>query len=267
MGGVKFDINEYEFQSFSGNSDVEGAVDYNFSDLDNETLKVESKEHQEVIMRDRKAADKVNFKISPIVKEHRGIYSQENDEKEKRIQAEIHRRLEILRNEAISQGREEGLKKGREEVFTQLRISVDEKILPFSAMIKDVLEVKSKLVNEQKKEIYELVKNLTKWILLRELKDDGKYIERLLEKLIVELKSKSNLLIQVNQKQFETMPKVLERVKEKIGGIDNVRIEIDYDIDENGIVIESDNCIINGTLDEQFKNLEKLFDQGPENHG
>ena len=95
---------------------------------------------------------------------------------------------------------------------------------------------------------------------LKELSSDEEYIERLLERLIQEIETKDNLLIQVNKTKFDAMPEVLERVEERIGALKNVRVEIDYDIEnENGIIIESANGIINGSMEQQLRSLDKLF--------
>ncbi|MCK6596009.1 MAG: flagellar assembly protein FliH, partial [Bacteriovoracaceae bacterium] len=105
------------------------------------------------------------------------------------------------------------------------------------------------------------IKNLTKWITLKELDNDGKYLERLMEKLLLEIQTRSNLLIQVNMNDFQKMPEVLEVVQARLGEIKNVRIEIDPAIETRGLIVESDNGIINATLEEQFKGLDKLFEQ------
>ena len=55
------------------------------------------------------------------------------------------------------------------------------------------------------------------------------------------------------------MPEVLDHLHEKLGELENVRVEVDYDIEGPGIILESQNGIINGTLKEQFNSLDKLF--------
>ena len=126
-------------------------------------------------------------------------------------------------------------------------------------MVNFVLQTQEEIINQQKSEIYLLLKNLAKWIVLRELKDDGQYISRLLERLVQEMQVKSNLLIKVNKKSFEGMEEVLETVQDNLGKLNNVRVEVDYDVSENGLIVEADNGIIDGTLEEQFKKLDELF--------
>ena len=64
----------------------------------------------------------------------------------------------------------------------------------------------------------------------------------------------------MNSSDFKEMPEVLAHVQSRLGELKNVRVEIDSAILTSGIVIESDNGIINATLEEQFKSLDKLFE-------
>jgi flagellar assembly protein FliH len=253
------DIEEYTFQSFSATATESDEVsEYSFSEFDGKSIR-EIEEHQAAIKLERNHAKESSFKIAPIVLEHRGIKDQIDEEREDRIRDEVEKRVEAIRDEAYRIGHEEGVHAGREEVFEQTRLATEEKLTTLTSMINEVLKTKVELVDRQKKQIYGMVRNLTKWVILRELKDDGVYIQNLLEKLILELQAKSNLLIHVDQKSFELMPDVLEVVQKRFGELVNVRVEIDYDIEGPGIVLESDNGIINGSLIEQFKSLDKLF--------
>ena len=56
------------------------------------------------------------------------------------------------------------------------------------------------------------------------------------------------------------MPEVLEVVQGKLGELTNTRVEIDYDIEAPGIVVESQNGIVNGSLKTQLDSLDKLFE-------
>ncbi len=254
------EVSEYEFQSFSTSNIPAGEVtNFEFSEIG--SLKAPSEDkHQKIIKIERDFAEKNDFKIAPIVKEHRGITKQVLKERELRIEQEVERRVQELKEEAYNVGYNEGMASGREEVFSQNRASSEEKIQNLTNMIVEVLGTRSDLLVTQKKQVYSLVRILTKWVILRELSDDGKYIENLLEKLITEMQTKSNLLVHVDEKSFEQMPEVLKVVQDKVGELTNVRVEIDYDIDGPGIVLECDKGILNGTINEQMKSLDKLFE-------
>ncbi|OUR96197.1 hypothetical protein A9Q84_07510 [Halobacteriovorax marinus] len=254
------EVTDYEFKSFAVNEDMSGEVKlFEFQEVGKLSSRQENLQ-DEIVKLERNFSEKSDFQISPIVKEHRGFNKQVSKERELRIEEEVKRRVSALKEQAYREGFDEGMQNGREEIISQSRVASEEKLQTLTSMIVEVLATKSDLLLNQKKQIYSLVRVISKWVVLKELKDDGTYIERLLEKLIMEMQTKSNLLIHVDQQSFEQMPDILQTVQEKVGELTNVRIEIDYDIEGPGIVLECDKGILNGTLVEQMKSLDKLFE-------
>ncbi len=252
------DVSEYQFQDLKGTPLNESTTDYEFQDI-NKVSPRQEEEHERTIKIERDHAARSNFKVAPIVREHRGMIQQEENERENQIQNEVNRRLLRIEEEAYAKGFERGQQDGRDEVFRETQAATDEKIQTLSEMVNDVLRTKSEMLKNERLQVYETVKTLTKWIILRELKDDGEYIERLLEKLILEMQTKSNLLIHVNQSSFDGMSEVLEEVQNRLGELTNVRVEMDHGLDLPGLVLQSENGILNGRIGVQFKNLDKLF--------
>ena len=254
-------VTDYKFTAFT-DSDVEADVvkTFEFKPLFDKAQTIGRKDFQKTIKIERTNAQNSQFKISSLVEEHRGLKDQAEAEYEARVQAEVELRVRAIQEDAFKAGFDEGISQGREEIFNEMRNVVDQKLDNFSQMVTDVLKTQEDILELQKKEIYELIKNLSKWIILRELKEDGEYVERLFEKLLVEIQARSNLLVLVNEERFKGMPEILEHVGARLGQLKNVRIEIDSSVDPQGMIIESDNGIINATMEEQFKSLDKLFE-------
>jgi flagellar assembly protein FliH len=255
------EVTKYEFHAFNEVEDgAENVKLFEFKPLLTNAQTLDKSDFQRLIKNEREAAKGSSFKVNPIVEEYRGFKEQESREYEERVEEEVKRRLAEIQDEAFKVGFDEGVNQGREEVFVQMRSVVDQKLENFSQMITAVLTTQEDILAKQKTEMYLLLRTLAKWIVLRELKEDGKYIERLLEKLLLEMQVRSNLLIQVNTNDFSQMPEILEHVQGRLGEIKNVRIEMDAHVSVNGIVVESDNGIINASMEEQFKSLDKLFE-------
>jgi flagellar assembly protein FliH len=257
---LKDKVAKYEFEPlFDDSIAKEEFRDFEFKTLKKDQV-IDIQEHERVIRKERSNATKSSFAIAPIVREHRGMNRQEELEKQRLIQEEVERQLIRIQEQAYKEGFEKGLKDGKEEVFNETRAGVEQKLEALGEMVEVALQTQYELLNRERTGVHKTIKNLTKWVILKELKDDGDYVIRLLEKLISELQVKNNLLIQIDPKSFAEMPDILELVQERIGGLKNVRMECDYDIEGPGIIIESDNGIINGTLKEQFASLNKLFE-------
>lgn len=261
MGKTTAQVTDYKFHNFNEIEEGSDSVKlFEFKPLLTAAQTIEKNEFQKVIKTEREFAKTSMFKVNPIVEEYRGFKDQEEREYEDRVEAEVARRVAEIQDEAFKAGFDEGVNQGREEIFVEMRSVVDQKLENVSQMVTNVLKTQENILAKQKTEMYQLLRNLSKWIVLRELQEDGKYIERLLERLLLEMQVRNNLLIQVNTEDFASMPEVLEHVQGRLGEMKNVRIEIDSTVKTRGIVIESENGIINATMEEQFKSLDKLFE-------
>jgi len=259
LGENQVEVEDYVFAQFEESRSNGNVLSYEFADFKNSKV-VKKEEHEQVIKTERQRAYDKQFQIAPIVEEFRGMSAQAAREREIRISEEVNKRVALIKEEAYKAGHEQGMEHGRAEILEQMSVEVEEKLSYFTQMIHEVLALKTQIIENQKKEIYTMMKNLVKWILLRELKDDGEYINRLLEKIIIEIGSKEHLLIQVNEANFKAMPEVLEMIQKKLGELTNIRVEIDYSMERPGIILDSQNGIINASLDQQFANLDKLFE-------
>jgi flagellar assembly protein FliH len=259
MNQVSFNVEEFEFKTFSGveHTDCFEARSFELKEFPQNPKKAER--HQKIIRQERGNAEKNNFRVAPIVLEHRGLLDQERKERELQIQDDVERRVEAIRESAYEDGFKRGLAEGRNEVFNQTKQEVEEKLEAVSAMISEVIAQQQELLEAHRNEIYTMVRHLTKWVILRELSEDGKYLERLLEKLVHEINTKTNLLIKVDPLKFESMPDVLDVVQGKLGQFKNLRVEVESGLGEQGLIIESDNGIINATFSQQMAAIDKIF--------
>ena len=212
----------------------------------------------DIIRREREHESATSFEMLNLVKEHRGLQKQADSDYEQRVAAEVARRLELLKKDAVEAGFESGREQGRQEAYAEAQLQFEEKVEDFSAHIENVQENITKIYNESTESAYLMVKNLTKWIILKEV-DEKYYLARLLEKLIHEINSKANLVIHVNEDAFGYMPEIVKIVERKVGKLTNVSLEVDLDMHENGVKLESENNIIDGSLEAQFKTIDRLF--------
>lgn len=258
---VDSNITEYTYSEIGSNQkareNTDGAFDYIFEDIAN--LKKCSPVDAKVLNIERAQASKNSFKISPIVKKYRGIQNLEEKEKEDKISVEVERRVTQIYEKAFEMGRSAGMESGKEDIYEQLKIEVHEKTNLLTDMLNEIMSFKEKVLKKQKDDLYHLIKNLVKWITLSEIKNDEEYLKNLLEKLILEIQSKENLLIRVSETYYDAMPDIVTEVEKTIGNFTNVRIEADSEILDKGIIIDSDNGIIDARIEQQFENLDDLF--------
>jgi flagellar assembly protein FliH len=56
------------------------------------------------------------------------------------------------------------------------------------------------------------------------------------------------------------MPEVVKQIEEKLGPLTNLRIEIDQTQTQPGIIIETENGIIDGSMEGLFQTIDKMFE-------
>ncbi len=253
---LKENFKTYEFERFEEDSTRQ-------SDVDNYEFQTLAEFHEKNGERefDIKDSDGEAFRVSPIVKTHKKINHYFEIYKEKKIKDEVERRLLKLGEEGFNKGFNEGIKQGEEKTYRERKKFLKKEMDDFSKLVEDTLKTKKTILEREKHSVYELIKSLAKWVILRELKDDDRYLLRLLEKLMSEIENKNNVLIQINRENFEKNKDIFQEMQSVLKETSNVKFDINGDIDTQGIILTTENEVIDGTLEEQFKGLDKIFSQ------
>jgi flagellar assembly protein FliH len=212
------------------------------------------------IRSERNFAAKNNFKIDNIVSDSRGLSRQEQSDLEKGIQHEVNRRLEAAYQEAFNEGLARGLEEGKKEALVEFNSMIGQKVEELTHIIEKVQGQTEKILETNRTEVYEFIKRFTKWILIKEI-NEKVYLEGLLEKLILEMNARKNLIIKVGKSNFSQMPEVIQNVEGRLGQLSNIRVEIVPEIVYPGIILESENGLIDGSLEGVFRNIDKIFEQ------
>jgi flagellar assembly protein FliH len=215
---------------------------------------------QDQIRTERAFASQNNFKIDDVVRDHRGFSGQEQSDFENKVQKEVNRRLESSFEEAYKKGFEQGQVDAKNKSENDFKIAITDKIEEFEKKIGEVNGQINQLFSQNKAEVLDFIKRFTKWIVLKEI-DQKDYLESLLEKLILEMNSRKNLIVKVGKKNFNHMPEVLKEVEQRLGQLSNVRVEIVPEIQYPGIILETENGLIDGSLETVFHNIDKIFEQ------
>jgi flagellar assembly protein FliH len=251
-----FQFSDLENKDFSSES---GFKPFSFATIVGESVnRTEITDDQ--IRVERSFAQKHNFKIDEIVKESRGLSRQEKNDLETRIEQEVKRRTEEAYNLAYKEGRELGIKEGQELAHQEYMQELNNRLEEIGQIVAGVQGQTDRILEKNRAEVYEFLKRFTKWIILKEI-DEKVYLSGLLEKLILELNARKNLIIKVGKSNFSQMPEVIQAVESKLGHLVNTRVEIVPELNYPGIILEAENGLIDGSLEGVFQNMDKIFEQ------
>jgi len=220
-----------------------------------------SKRADEAIRDDRDIARKYNFTISDIVKKHRGISEQEEEDRKRHILTEVSRKLETIKEEEKKKSYEEGKKLAYADSIEKFNEDATRKIEILDGVLNEIISFKPKLLKEQLDELYEFFKTSIKWVLQREIKDDKDYVKRLILRMIQEFDEKAFLTIKISHAIAESHPELFDNIEKNLSGRHQYRLEIDHTLTNSGVQLETDTAILNGSLESQFEIIDKIFDK------
>lgn len=259
-GNTSVKVSSFSFGALevSGDAAATGYQPFEIPELTGQSIsrvQVTSK----VIRAEREAEAKSQFRVDDIVRDLRGLSGQEKNDFETRISTDVEKRIKELREQAYREGIEKGRLEGSDVAMREALQKHQHQIEQVTGMIQELQQQCEERLVAQRSDIYEMSKRLIKWLVLKEVGDTS-YLPKLLEKLILEINQKQNLLIRVNQADFASMPQVLEALQARIGTLTNVRIEPEMEMVGRGIILETENGIIDGTPEAMFQTLDKLFE-------
>ena len=213
---LKNDVKEYQFTDLLEENDPKAGEEnkYQFEELKFDKP-LDDEEHQKKINLERECAERKSFNIAQIVREHRGIDHQARQHQKMLIEKEVKNRLVTIEEQAFKKGYDDGLKKSQQEIAEQTKNAIEEKSNTLLNLIDELSKFKQEILSVEKNSLYALIRDLVKWVTLKELQDDGKYIYRLLDKLSGEIKSKNNVVVKVDKKKLEKKsrhPRILAKI-------------------------------------------------------
>lgn len=255
------DIKPFEFSDLQSSHVVtQGDFKaFSFNELNGEVFN-KDKVSEDTLRSERSFEQKNNFKIDGVVRNSRGLARQEQSDLEKRIEEEVNKRLQAAYEQAYHEGLEKGREEGHQAAFDQYQQELAARLESFTQTVQSLNGQNEKILEKNRSEVYDFIKRFTKWIVLKEI-DEKVYLESLLEKLILELNARKNLIIKVGRSNFSQMPEVIQQVESRVGTLSNVRVEIVPEIHHPGIILESENGLIDGSLESVFQNIDRIFEQ------
>jgi flagellar assembly protein FliH len=255
------DIKTFKFSDLQGTHVVTHArpEDFSFKELTGEVFKKE-KISEEALRVERGHEQQSSFRIDDRVRSSRGLAGQEQTDIENRIQQEVQRRLDEAYQAAYNEGLELGRQQGQAEAKSEYEEQLAARISEFEEVISAVKNQADTLAIANRQEMQDFIKRFTKWIILKEI-DPKVYLERLLEKLILELNARRNLIIKVGKSNLQHMPEVMQAVESKLGQLINTRVEIVPELQHPGIILEAESGLIDGSLESVFLSIDRIFEQ------
>lgn len=231
--------------------------------IDFPNLTPKENDNIEGLLSEVEVAQTNDFLIHDDVSKYRGLKKAREDSISETVEKRVADEVEKLKKEAFNKGYQDGLEKGMQELVAKEQKAVDQKIEEVGAMVHNVLTKQDELLNLQEKENYKFLREVTKWICLKELDKDNDYLERLFSKVISENKESTKISFVLGSGIRASFPEAVSVLKEsfdqKYG--ENVQIKDGDQLDRDAIDVELEQTILKVGFNDQIQVLNELFSE------
>jgi flagellar assembly protein FliH len=207
-------------------------------------------------------ADAERFKIDKEVFDLRQHRKAKKNELEQKIEERIQNDLSKIKESAYKEGFEKGLQDGMQKSYEEQQSAIEIKVSEMRGMIDNLLNRQIDIVKTQDSDLNKLIRDLTKWITLKDLKEDDEYILRLVSKVFEENKKTSKIIFQIGHGVFASFKNSVEELNEKMQEIYQGQVEIveSTNLDKDSIEIEIGSNILKANISDQLKSFDQIFE-------
>ena len=195
------------------------------------------------------------FKVSELLKDSLSIAEEEENEIQRRVNAEIEKVKKAAFDDAFQlgkkQGYEEGYKSGEEKGFEKGSAESE----AIHQLLMNFENASSELFKANEEFLVNLTYRMAKMLFLKELSTDRDYVIRLASALIERTGLRENIRLVISESDRELIQKIESKIQENGGKIRNFSIETSDEIMSGGCKVESDLNTIDGQIETQLEGL------------
>jgi flagellar biosynthesis/type III secretory pathway protein FliH len=199
------------------------------------------------------------FNLHPASKKYLGVERQEKDHVEGLVRAEVELRVGEIRDAAY----QEGLELGRKEGFASAEKEYSEAVRPvqeqFVNLLREFDSIKQEVHAANEGFLIQLVYQISRQVLLKELGTDRDYVKRLIAHVVQKLGAKDHIRVKISKRDSENIEQIKDFLKVEIPDLRNIQIEGSDELALGGCKVETDLSRINATIENQLGSIEKAL--------
>lgn len=179
---------------------------------------------------------------------------------------QITERLETQRNEftkeretAYQKGFTDGERKGREEGVQEINPALE----LLQNWIQIIQSEKEELIRRYEKDVVELAFQISAKVLAREIQTQPEAIIDSVRAALRKIVNADDVTLRVNPEDMKILENVQEELSRELAKGGPLHLQMDDSIDRGGCVLETENGILDGQLDNQLNRLRALLAESP----
>lgn len=199
------------------------------------------------------------FELHPSVKKVLEIERDENS----RIEKKVNEKLALLRESTIEDakkvGFQEGYEAGRKEGFQRFQEETRESVEVIDRLATEFEGLKAEIFKANERFLLEMIAQVAKRVVLRELQTDADYLSRVTRDIIEKLGTRENIRVWLNGDDIECLQALRESLTQKFGELRNLQIAVHPEVTKGGCIVETDFGTVDATIEAQIRSIEETL--------
>lgn len=199
-------------------------------------------------------AEVSRFKVHGLISDQLGLLDRQAKRNEKIIEKEIEDRWILTKEKAEVEGYTEGLNSGKLEAYNAEKPRIDERLSLLDALLTDLASQRELIFRHNEKFLMDLLAQLLRVIVLKEIELDQDYLRRLTLHLLEQVNSTDEIRIVVSEADFENVRDLHSAIKKEMPEYKNLNFDSDPRVVRSSCRVETNSVVVDGSVEEQIRN-------------
>jgi len=201
------------------------------------------------------------FDLHPAAKRLLGVEQEESDRIESRVNEQVESKLSQLQDQAYQEGFEKGRAEGKAQAEVEFLASVKPLYDQFETLCHEYDTIKQELYAANEQFLVQLMFQVGKQVLLKELSADPEYVKRLSSLMIEKIGAKDHVKLKISKQDSANLEQIRNSLKAQFPDLKNIQIEVSDDLSLGGCKVETDLSRINASVETQLQSIEQTLSE------
>lgn len=201
----------------------------------------------------------LRFSLNPETRQRLSVDLEEKKYIEQQVQEGVRHLWSKEQESAKKVGYQEGFDSGYQDGFEKAREEAHEHVTRLENFIQTAEVAKTEILKANERFVLEMIFQISKMVILKEIKQDPEYLIRLCRALIEKLDVRENIRVQVSPEDLESMSLLKEHLQATLGEIKNLNIESSASVPRGGVVVDTQWGAIEASLESQLQGIHSAL--------
>lgn len=201
----------------------------------------------------------LHFRLDATVASQLGLEEKEKKVLENKVREEIERRWEKTSEKAEVSGFTKGLEEGKGKAYQSELPRIQDRLQRLDTVLQEMDKFREKIFLENEGFLMDLIGQVTKMILLKEISIDKEYIHRVVISLLHQIGTKEDTKVFLSNGDFQNIELLKTAINKEFGVLSNLQVEANDSIPDGGCKIETRFGVVDATISTQIENVMRAL--------